>query len=165
MLKLLIITEEKQMARTVIHPGEHLADELKELNMSAAELARQIDVPVNRVTGIINSAQRYRRHSIAAWPLVRNQPRLLAQSSNALRATFSAAGDWQAGGKAPSPGQPQAQGRPCIWHDVNCSLLDRKYWNSQTNEALQSFDDPGQAHQRRGSQRRFLRHRTLDNGC
>ena len=55
MLKSLIITEETQMARTAIHPGEHLADELKELNMSAAELARQIDVPVNRVTGIINA--------------------------------------------------------------------------------------------------------------
>ena len=55
MLKLSIITEEKQMARTAIHPGEHLADELKELKMSAAELARQIDVPVNRVTGIINA--------------------------------------------------------------------------------------------------------------
>ena len=42
------------MARTPIHPGEHLAEELRELNISAAELARQIDVPVNRVTGIIN---------------------------------------------------------------------------------------------------------------
>jgi addiction module HigA family antidote len=56
MLKLsIIIDEETQMARTAIHPSEHLADELKELNMSAAELARQIDVPVNRVTGIINA--------------------------------------------------------------------------------------------------------------
>ena len=35
-------------------PGEHLAEELKELGISAAELACQIDVPVNRVTGIIN---------------------------------------------------------------------------------------------------------------
>lgn len=42
------------MARTAIHPGEHLADELRELGMSAAELARQINVPVNRVTQIIN---------------------------------------------------------------------------------------------------------------
>jgi addiction module HigA family antidote len=42
------------MARTPIHPGEHLSEELKELGMSAAELARQISVPVNRVTGIIN---------------------------------------------------------------------------------------------------------------
>src|ERR1700716_770192 len=42
------------MARTPIHPGKHLAEELKELGISAAELARQIDVPVNRVTSIIN---------------------------------------------------------------------------------------------------------------
>ena len=42
------------MARTPIHPGEHLAEELKELGISATELARQIKVPVNRVTGIIN---------------------------------------------------------------------------------------------------------------
>jgi antitoxin HigA-1 len=42
------------MARTPIHPGEHLAEELKELGISAAQLARQIEVPVNRVTGIIN---------------------------------------------------------------------------------------------------------------
>ena len=42
------------MARTPIHPGEHLSEELKELGISAAELARQIEVPVNRITGIIN---------------------------------------------------------------------------------------------------------------
>ena len=42
------------MALTAIHPGEHLAEELKELRMSAAELARKLDVPTNRVTGILN---------------------------------------------------------------------------------------------------------------
>lgn len=42
------------MARTPIHPGEHLAEELRELGLSAAEAARQLDVPVNRITGIIN---------------------------------------------------------------------------------------------------------------
>ena len=42
------------MAILVIHPGEHLAEELKELGMSAAELARQIGVPTNRVTEILN---------------------------------------------------------------------------------------------------------------
>ena len=42
------------MARTAIHPGEHLAEELEELKISAAELARQIEVPVNRITGIMN---------------------------------------------------------------------------------------------------------------
>jgi addiction module HigA family antidote len=42
------------MAATAIHPGEHLAEELRELGMSAAELARKLDVPTNRVTGILN---------------------------------------------------------------------------------------------------------------
>ena len=42
------------MAIRVIHPGEHLAEELKELGMSAAELARQLGVPTNRVTEILN---------------------------------------------------------------------------------------------------------------
>ena len=42
------------MALTAIHPGEHLAEELEELHMSAAELARKIGVPTNRVTGILN---------------------------------------------------------------------------------------------------------------
>jgi addiction module HigA family antidote len=41
------------MARTPIHPGEHLAEELREIGISAAELARQIEVPVNRVTAIV----------------------------------------------------------------------------------------------------------------
>ncbi len=42
------------MPHTPIHPGEHLAEELRELGLSAAELSRQIDVPVNRITGIIH---------------------------------------------------------------------------------------------------------------
>jgi|SRR5215470_1033646 len=42
------------MAIPAIHPGEHLGEELKELDMSAAELARQLGVPTNRVTEILN---------------------------------------------------------------------------------------------------------------
>src|SRR5581483_1011994 len=42
------------MATIAIHPGEHLAEELRELGMSAAELARKLDVPTNRITGILN---------------------------------------------------------------------------------------------------------------
>ena len=54
MSKLSIIIKEKEMAPTAIHPGEHLAEELQALSMSAAELARQLDVPTNRITAIIN---------------------------------------------------------------------------------------------------------------
>ena len=42
------------MARTPIHPGKHLAEEVAALGMSAAELARQLGVPTNRVTEILN---------------------------------------------------------------------------------------------------------------
>jgi len=41
------------MVRPAIHPGEILADELKELGVSPTELSRQIAVPPNRVTQII----------------------------------------------------------------------------------------------------------------
>ena len=37
-----------------IHPGEHLAQELNDLDISAAELARQLSVPTTRITQIIN---------------------------------------------------------------------------------------------------------------
>ena len=42
------------MTIPAVHPGEHLAEELAELDMSAAALARQIQVPTNRITGILN---------------------------------------------------------------------------------------------------------------
>lgn len=41
------------MALTAIHPGEHLQEELDALSMSAAELARQIEVPANRISQIL----------------------------------------------------------------------------------------------------------------
>ncbi len=42
------------MSVLAIHPGEQLAEELKELGLSAAELARQLHVPTNRITQILN---------------------------------------------------------------------------------------------------------------
>ncbi|MDX6751982.1 HigA family addiction module antitoxin [Geminicoccaceae bacterium 1502E] len=43
----------RAMARTPIHPGEILGGELDELGMSAAELARLIDVPPSRISQIV----------------------------------------------------------------------------------------------------------------
>jgi len=40
--------------RVAIHPGEHLAEQLEALGMSAAALARQLKVPTNRITHILN---------------------------------------------------------------------------------------------------------------
>jgi addiction module HigA family antidote len=42
------------MARIPIHPGEILREELEDLDLSAAEFARQLNVPTNRITGILN---------------------------------------------------------------------------------------------------------------
>jgi addiction module HigA family antidote len=42
------------MTRSAIHPGEHLAEQLEAHHMTAAELARQLKVPPNRITGIMN---------------------------------------------------------------------------------------------------------------
>jgi antitoxin HigA-1 len=42
------------MGRSAIHPGEHLAEQLEALSMSAAELARHLKVPTNRITEILN---------------------------------------------------------------------------------------------------------------
>lgn len=37
-----------------VHPGEILREELNELNISASELAKKLNVPTNRITGILN---------------------------------------------------------------------------------------------------------------
>lgn len=42
------------MPRDAIHPGEHLLEQLMALDMSAAEFARRIEVPTNRVTELVN---------------------------------------------------------------------------------------------------------------
>ena len=42
-----------RMTRPAIHPGEILADELEELTITPTELARQLSVPANRITQII----------------------------------------------------------------------------------------------------------------
>jgi addiction module HigA family antidote len=44
---------EEKVAREPIHPGEFLQDELAELGISAAELARVIHVPPNRISQIL----------------------------------------------------------------------------------------------------------------
>ncbi len=42
------------MSRTPTHPGEILAEELATLGVSPTELSRQIRVPANRISQIIN---------------------------------------------------------------------------------------------------------------
>lgn len=45
------------MAIAAIHPGEHLAEELEALDLSAAELARKMNVPTNRITQILHGTR------------------------------------------------------------------------------------------------------------
>ena len=45
------------MARTAIHPGEHLAEAIEASGITAAQLARDIEVPPNRVTGILHGTR------------------------------------------------------------------------------------------------------------
>jgi addiction module HigA family antidote len=47
------ITIERIMARPPIHPGEILAEELVEIAVTLSELARQLHVPANRITQIV----------------------------------------------------------------------------------------------------------------
>lgn len=51
------IIEEDTVAKRkppAIHPGEHLRDEMEELGLSARAFAGRLDIPVNRVTQILN---------------------------------------------------------------------------------------------------------------
>ncbi len=73
------------MPHAPTHPGEHLAEELRELGITAAELARQIDVPVNRVTGIINGQRGITADTaLRLRPLVRHEPAILDEPATAI---------------------------------------------------------------------------------
>jgi antitoxin HigA-1 len=54
------------MSPTPIHPGEHLAEELSALGLSAAALARHLKVPTNRITQVLNG-----RRAISADTAIR----------------------------------------------------------------------------------------------
>ena len=45
------------MARSAIHPGEHLADAIASSGVTGAQLARDIGVPPNRITGILHGTR------------------------------------------------------------------------------------------------------------
>jgi addiction module HigA family antidote len=48
------LKEAKAVTRPPIHPGEILADELEEIGITPTELARQLQVPPNRMSQIIS---------------------------------------------------------------------------------------------------------------
>ena len=64
------------MAVIAIHPGEHLAEELKELGMSAAELARKQTRAAGLATAAPPGSARFSpgasaRAAVSAWSIAR----------------------------------------------------------------------------------------------
>ena len=85
MLRSSITIERCIMARTAIHPGEHLAEQLEELGMSAAELARQSQGAHQPHHGDSQRPARHnRRHGPAPGAFLRNEPGILAESPENL---------------------------------------------------------------------------------
>jgi addiction module HigA family antidote len=41
------------MTQLAVHPGVHLSMEIEELGISASQLARELDIPANRLTEIL----------------------------------------------------------------------------------------------------------------
>jgi antitoxin HigA-1 len=99
------------MARTPIHPGKHLAEELEEIEISSAELARQIDVPVNRVTSLVNGQRGVTADTalrLGHWFGTSPEFWLNLQSLYELRVARNELGD--SVGKASAPGRPKSSG-------------------------------------------------------
>ncbi len=55
------------MEITATHPGEHLAQELKQLGMGAGELARQLERPTDRVTEILSGQRAVTADMALPW--------------------------------------------------------------------------------------------------
>ena len=84
------------MARPAIHPGEILGRELKELGVSANQLAQQLKVPQNRISQIIAGRRAITGDTalrLAHW--FKNTPEfwLNLQINYELRLAEQAAGD------------------------------------------------------------------------
>src|ERR1700728_233397 len=83
------------MARTAIHPGQHLAEQLGALEMSAAELARKLRVPANRITEIMNGQRAITGDTALRLGLLSYQRGILAkfEAIYDLRAAEQKSGD------------------------------------------------------------------------
>jgi addiction module HigA family antidote len=85
-----------RMTRPAIHPGEILADELEELTITPTELARQLSVPANRITQIIQGKRAITGDTalrLGHWFGMSAQFWLNLQSAYDLKVAHSLAGD------------------------------------------------------------------------
>ena len=55
------------MARSAIHPGEHLAGQLAAFDMSAAELGRQLQLLSHRISEIIKGQRAITGDTALCW--------------------------------------------------------------------------------------------------
>jgi addiction module HigA family antidote len=86
----------KTMTRPAIHPGEVLSSELEELAVTPTELARQLSVPANRITQIIQGKRAITGDTalrLGRWFGTSAQFWLNLQSAYDLRVAQSLAGD------------------------------------------------------------------------
>src|SRR5215470_19596676 len=99
------------MARPAIHPGEILRDELEELGITPTELARQIAVPPNRISQIIQGKRSITGDTalrLGHWFRTSAQFWLNLQTAYDLRLAAEEAGD--AIDRLPT--RPQPRNRP-----------------------------------------------------
>jgi addiction module HigA family antidote len=124
MSRLSIIIEERwTMSRPAIHPGEILAEELAVLELTPTELARQLKVPANRITQIIqgkrsisgDTALRLGHWFGTSGTLVWHRRPILAQSSKRLR--FVSVHKKRA---------PKSRASPCAPHSAESSKRDQR---------------------------------------
>jgi hypothetical protein len=83
--------KENFMALTPIHPGEHLKEEPEALNTSAAELARKVSVPTNRITHILNGRRGITGDTASSFSFLPHESRVLAKSSRSIRSAVGTA--------------------------------------------------------------------------
>ncbi len=91
-----LTTTEPRGGRPPIHPGEVLADELSEIGITPTELARQLEVPANRITQIVRGKRAITGDTalrLAHWFSMSPQFWLNLQAAYELRLAERQAGD------------------------------------------------------------------------
>ncbi len=77
-----------------VHPGEILADELRELGLTARAFAGALKVPHNRISAILNGQRGIScRYGTAACRLFRNRAAILDEPPAGLRSEDNRGGE------------------------------------------------------------------------
>jgi len=73
------------MLKRIVHPGQILKDELDEINVTPTQLARQIEVPANRMSQIINGKRSITGDTaLRLEPLVQHEPAILDEPTGTI---------------------------------------------------------------------------------